>query len=50
MHLNAYLNFDGNCEAAFKFYEQCLGGKNEQLFGCVSGRGRDNMQPIGCGI
>src|SRR5579872_802818 len=27
MELNAYLNFDGRCEAAFKFYEKCLGGK-----------------------
>ena len=27
MHLNAYFNFDGNCEAAFKFYQQCLGGE-----------------------
>ena len=27
MHINAYLNFDGQCEAAFKFYEQVLGGK-----------------------
>lgn len=27
MKLNTYLNFNGNCEAAFKFYEQCLGGK-----------------------
>ena len=27
MQLNAYLNFSGNCEAAFKFYEQCFGGK-----------------------
>lgn len=27
MQLNPYLNFNGNCEAAFKFYEQCLGGK-----------------------
>ena len=27
MQLNAYLHFNGNCEAAFKFYEQCLGGK-----------------------
>ena len=27
MQLNAYLNFDGRCEAAFKFYEQLLGGK-----------------------
>ena len=27
MQLNSYLNFNGQCEAAFKFYEQCLGGK-----------------------
>ncbi len=27
MQLNPYLNFDGQCEAAFKFYENALGGK-----------------------
>jgi PhnB protein len=27
MELNPYLNFNGQCEAAFKFYEKCLGGK-----------------------
>jgi PhnB protein len=27
MHVNPYLTFDGRCEAAFKFYESCLGGK-----------------------
>jgi len=27
MQLNPYLNFNGQCEAAFKFYEQILGGK-----------------------
>jgi len=27
MQLNPYLLFDGQCEAAFKFYEKCLGGK-----------------------
>jgi len=26
MQLSPYLNFGGRCEAAFKFYEQCLGG------------------------
>jgi PhnB protein len=26
MQLNAYLMFDGQCEAAFRFYEQALGG------------------------
>lgn len=27
MHLNTYLNYGGNCEAAFKFYEKHLGGR-----------------------
>jgi PhnB protein len=27
MQLNPYLNFNGQCEEAFKFYEQVLGGK-----------------------
>jgi len=27
MQLNPYLNFNGQCESAFKFYEKCLGGK-----------------------
>lgn len=27
MQLNPYLTFHGNCEEAFKFYEQLLGGK-----------------------
>ena len=27
MQLNPYLTFKGQCEAAFTFYEQCLGGK-----------------------
>ena len=27
MQLNAYVLFNGQCEAAFKFYERCLGGK-----------------------
>jgi PhnB protein len=31
MQVNAYLNFNGQCEAAFKFYEQCLGGKIEAM-------------------
>jgi PhnB protein len=29
MQLNPYLSFNGQCEAAFKIYEQCLGGKIE---------------------
>ena len=31
MQLNPYLFFDGNCEAAFKFYEKVLGGKIETM-------------------
>lgn len=27
MQWNPYLAFNGKCEAAFKFYEKCLGGK-----------------------
>ena len=27
MHLNPYLNFNGQCETAFRFYEQCFGGR-----------------------
>ena len=26
MQLNTYLSFNGDCAAAFKFYQQCLGG------------------------
>ena len=32
MQLNPYLIFNGQCEAAFKFYEQTLGGKIEAMF------------------
>lgn len=31
MQLNSYLIFNGECEAAFRFYEQCLGGKIEAM-------------------
>lgn len=27
MQLNPYLNFNGKCEVAFRFYENCLSGK-----------------------
>src|SRR5271168_3455795 len=27
MQLTPYLSFDGQCEAAFRFYERCLGAK-----------------------
>ena len=28
MKLNPYLNFNGQCAEAFKFYEKCLGGRS----------------------
>lgn len=31
MQLSPYLNFNGQCEAAFKFCEKCLGGKIEAM-------------------
>jgi PhnB protein len=31
MRLNPYLTFNGECEAAFRFYEACLGGTIEAL-------------------
>jgi PhnB protein len=31
MHINAYLNFNGRCEEAFKFYERVLGGKIQMM-------------------
>lgn len=32
MQVNAYLSFKGQCEAAFKFYEQCLGAQLGPIF------------------
>ena len=32
MEMNPYLSFKGDCEAAFKFYEQCLGGQLGAIF------------------
>jgi PhnB protein len=31
MQVNPYLNFSGQCETAFKFYERVLGGKIEAM-------------------
>jgi len=32
MQVNPYLSFKGDCEAAFKFYEQCLGAQPGPIF------------------
>jgi PhnB protein len=31
VQFNPYLNFNGNCEAAFKYYQKVLGGKIEAM-------------------
>lgn len=31
MQVNPYLHYNGNCEAAFKFYEKALGAKIEMM-------------------
>jgi PhnB protein len=51
MQLNPYLFFNGQCEAAFKFYEQHLGGRIEAMIphagtpaeGSVSPEWRDKI-------
>jgi PhnB protein len=32
MQISPYLSFKGDCEAAFKFYERCLGGQLGAIF------------------
>jgi PhnB protein len=32
VQMNPYLSFNGQCEAAFTFYEQCLGGRLGTMF------------------
>jgi PhnB protein len=48
MQLNAYLIFNGRCEEAFKFYEQCLGGKIEVMVPHTGTPAADHM-PAGWG-
>ena len=40
MQLSPYLFYNGNCEAAFKFYEKVLGGKIEMMLRAEEGRRR----------
>ena len=37
MQVNPYLTFDGNCEAALKFYQKVLGARIEAMFPYESG-------------
>ena len=43
MKLNPYLLFDGNCEAALKFYEQALGAKTLSMMRYDGAPGCDQM-------
>ena len=45
MQLNPYLSFNGQCEAAFKFYERCLGGKIEYMMTYESRPGEYPVPP-----
>ena len=42
MRLNTFLNFGGNCEQAFRFYEQHLGGQIKMLMR----RAEQSNQPV----
>src|SRR5215510_8372240 len=49
MHLNPYISFDGQCEAAFKLYERCLGGKIEFIMPYESRPAGEYAVPPGWG-
>jgi len=45
MQLNSYLMFDGQCEAAFTFYAQCLGAKIEAMIKHAGSPAEANTPP-----
>lgn len=45
MQLNPYLTFNGQCEAAFKFYEEVLGGKIEAMIPREGTPAAENVPP-----
>ena len=45
MQLNPYLTFNGQCEAAFKFYEKVFGGKIEAMMTYGSSPMAEQTQP-----
>ena len=45
MQISPYLSFNGQCEAAFKFYEQCLGGQIEGIFRYAGSPMSDQVAP-----
>ena len=45
MQFNPYLYFSGDCEAAFSFYAQLLGGKIEAMFPHEGSPAADHVPP-----
>ena len=45
MKTNPYLTFNGECEAAFKFYERCLGGKIEAMMAHAGTPAEEHVPP-----
>ena len=45
MKLNTYLNYGGNCEQAFRFYEKHLGGKVTSIMTFAGQKLPDNAPP-----
>ena len=45
MQLSPYLNFNGQCEAAFKFYERCLDGKIEAMITYAGSPAEEHAPP-----
>lgn len=45
MQLNPYLTFNGTCEAAFKFYAQCLDGEIAMMMPFGETPGCESMPP-----
>jgi PhnB protein len=45
MRLNAYLNYGGNCEEAFRFYEKHLGGKINAIMRFADQPNPENAPP-----
>jgi len=45
MYVNPYVNFNGDCATAFRFYEECLGGTVEAMITFGETEGGDQMPP-----
>ena len=47
MQMSPYLSFNGQCEQAFTFYEQCLGGRCGPMFRYGGSPWRIRCRPTG---